>query len=382
MVYELIESIHYLNVRFGPGSTYPIVGRLARGTGSISSTGETLKNGDTTWMRISAGKLSGWVNSDYLKPAGGKGASQPRSSPNSDGGTQGSAQPSNSPTPVPTPAPSVTPSPSPSPTATPDVRRAPMIYEVVNIPNGDYLNVRSGAESTFPIVGRLAPGTGDISSTGEIFKNGDTAWMRISAGKLSGWVNSDYLKPAAAGKDVLPPQPDQESTDQIQPSATPQGSEAEQRARYWAAQGYHFNPKYMTADSMDRKVVDIDRAKYWESRGYHFNPDYMTADSMDRKVVDIDRARYWESRGYHFNPEYITADSMGRKVVDIDRAKYWESRGYHFNPEYMTADSMDRKVVDIDRAKYWESRGYHFNPEYMTADSMDQEVERMKRSQQ
>jgi hypothetical protein len=39
-----------------------------------------------------------------------------------------------------------------------------MIYEVVSLPNGNYLNVRSGAGSTYPIVGRLASGTGGISS--------------------------------------------------------------------------------------------------------------------------------------------------------------------------------------------------------------------------
>jgi uncharacterized protein YraI len=349
MVYELIESIHYLNVRSGPGSTYPIVGRLARGTGSISSTGETFKNGDTTWMRISAGKLSGWVNSDYLKPAGGKGASQPPSSPNSGRGTQGSARPSNSPMPVRTPA-SVTPSPSPSPTATPDVRRAPMVYEVVNISKDDYLNVRSGAGSSFPIIGCLAPGTGDISSTGATIKNGDTIWLRISVGDLSGWVNSDFLKPAG-GKDASPSQTNQESTVQNQGSATPQGSEAEQRASYWAAQGYHFDPHFMTAGLMDAKVVDINRARYWESRGYHFDPQFMTASLMDAKVVDINRARYWESRGYHFDPQFMTASLMDAKVVDIDRARYWEGRGYHFDPNILTASMMDQEVERMKRSQ-------------------------------
>jgi uncharacterized protein YraI len=376
MVYELIESIHYLNVRSGAGSTYPVVGRLARGTGSISSMGEIVKNGDTAWMRISAGKLSGWVNPDYLKPAGGKGASQLPSSPNSDGGTQGSAQPSNSPT----PAPNVTPSPSPSPTATPVVRRGVMIYEVINISNDDYLNVHSGAGSTFPIVGRLAPGTGDISSTGETSKNGDTIWLRISLGGLSGWVNFDYLKPAA-GKGVLPPQPDQESPGQNQPSPTPQGSEAEQRARYWAAQGYNFDPQTMSAIGMDMKVKDIERAKYWEAQGYHFNPDVMSAIGMDMKVKDIERAKYWKAQGYHFNPNVMSAIGMDMKVKDIERAKYWEAQGYHFNPDVMSAIGMDMKVKDIERAKYWEAQGYHFNPDVMSAAGMDIEVQRLKSSQ-
>jgi uncharacterized protein YraI len=136
------------------------------------------------------------------------------------------------------------------------LQRGAMIYEVVSIPNGDYLNVRSGAGSTYPIIGRLAPGTGGISSTAAAVKNGDTAWLRISVGNLSGWVNSDFLKPAG-GKGASPPQTNQESNAQNQASATPQVSESEQRASYWAGQGYHFDPRTMTAYAMDRKVEDI-----------------------------------------------------------------------------------------------------------------------------
>jgi len=82
-----------------------------------------------------------------------------------------------------------------TPRPTPVVQRGATIYEVVNIRNGDYLYVHSGAGSTYPVVGRLAPGTSDISSTGVVVKNGDTPWLPISVGNLSGWVNADFLKP-------------------------------------------------------------------------------------------------------------------------------------------------------------------------------------------
>ena len=89
------------------------------------------------------------------------------------------------------------------------------------------------------------------------------------------------------------------------------------RAKYWAKQGFHFDPKYMTAYSMDRKVQDIKRARYWAKQGFHFDPSYMTAYSMDRKVQDIKRARYWAKQGFHFDPSYMTAYSMDQEAKTL-----------------------------------------------------------------
>ena len=36
---------------------------------------------------------------------------------------------------------------------------------------------------------------------------------------------------------------------------------------------------------MDQKVKDIERAKFWKAKGYEFDPDYMTAWSMDQAVA-------------------------------------------------------------------------------------------------
>jgi uncharacterized protein YraI len=208
------------------------------------------------------------------------------------------------------------PSPYTTPSATPkaSVMRASLLYHVVNLANGDYLNVHSGAGSKYPVVGRLAADTGNISSTGKTRKNGNTTWVFISAESISGWVNADFLQPGEAK--VTPP------------SATPQAvesppiSEAEERAKYWESRGYHFNPDFYTAYAMDQKVIDIDRAKYWESRGYHFNPDFYTAYAMDQKVIDIDRAKYWESRGYHFNPDFYTAYTMDLEVERMKQSQH------------------------------------------------------------
>jgi uncharacterized protein YraI len=168
---------------------------------------------------------------------------------------------------------------TPSATPTASVMRGALVYHVVNVANGDYLNLRSGAGSTYPVVGRLAAGTGNISSTGKTRKNGNTTWTFISAESISGWANADFLQPGDAK--VNPPSPT--------PSAlkSPPISEAEERAKYWESRGYHFDPDIYAAFMMDQKVVDIDRAKYWEARGYHFDPNIYAAFMMDQEVERI-----------------------------------------------------------------------------------------------
>lgn len=125
------------------------------------------------------------------------------------------------------------------------------------------------------------------------------------------------------------------------------------------------------------KKRDIDRSEFWRQKGYEFDHNYMTAYSMDRKVIDIERARHWKAKGYEFDPNYMTAYSMDRKIIDIGRAHFWKEKGYTFDPNYMTAYSMDRKVQDIERSKYWQIRGLSFNPDYMTAYSMDREAAKL-----
>jgi hypothetical protein len=40
----------------------------------------------------------------------------------------------------------------------------------------------------------------------------------------------------------------------------------------------------MTAYAMDRKVEDIERVKYWAAQGYHFDPDVMSAPGIGLEV--------------------------------------------------------------------------------------------------
>jgi len=74
-------------------------------------------------------------------------------------------------------------------TATP----APSTYRVIGISSGDYLNVREGAGSNYPVVATLEPGTGGIMLGTKRAANGETTWQEIFVGGHSGWVNADYI---------------------------------------------------------------------------------------------------------------------------------------------------------------------------------------------
>ena len=74
-------------------------------------------------------------------------------------------------------------------TATP----APSTYQVIGVSSGDYLNVREGAGSNYPVIATLEPDTGGIVLGTKRVANGETTWQEISIRGHSGWVNADYI---------------------------------------------------------------------------------------------------------------------------------------------------------------------------------------------
>jgi hypothetical protein len=90
-------------------------------------------------------------------------------------------------------------------TATP----APSTYRVIGISSGDYLNVREGAGSNYPVVATLEPGTGGIVLGTKRAANGETTWQEIFVGGHSGWVNADYsaLETQAPASPTPSPEP-------------------------------------------------------------------------------------------------------------------------------------------------------------------------------
>jgi len=76
------------------------------------------------------------------------------------------------------------------------VQPAPVTYRVVKISQGDHLNVRAGAGSTYPIVMTLDPGTGGIVLGANRAANAETMWQEIIVNGRTGLVNADFIAPA------------------------------------------------------------------------------------------------------------------------------------------------------------------------------------------
>ncbi|MEL7265981.1 MAG: hypothetical protein AAFP69_14365 [Planctomycetota bacterium] len=86
--------------------------------------------------------------------------------------------------------------------------------------------------------------------------------------------------------------------------------ENENRAAYWAARGFEFDPLTTSADSMDRQVENQRRSAYWAERGFIFDPRSMSAFAMDRRAEARLRAIYWRQWGIQFDGEQLDAATM------------------------------------------------------------------------
>jgi len=66
-------------------------------------------------------------------------------------------------------------------------------YRVIKVRKSDYLNVRKGAGSKYPVIMRLEPGAGGIVLVANRVANAETMWQEIIVNGRTGWVNADYL---------------------------------------------------------------------------------------------------------------------------------------------------------------------------------------------
>jgi hypothetical protein len=82
---------------------------------------------------------------------------------------------------------------SPFGTDVPSATPPSATYRVIKISKGDYLNVRAGAGSNYPIVTKLEPGTGDIVLGAKRVANGETIWQEMTVNGQTGWINADYI---------------------------------------------------------------------------------------------------------------------------------------------------------------------------------------------
>jgi hypothetical protein len=69
-------------------------------------------------------------------------------------------------------------------------------YKVVNVGEGDILNVRAGAGLDGEIVSALAADAAGLGISGESATVGQSKWVQVTvAGNTEGWVNAHYLAP-------------------------------------------------------------------------------------------------------------------------------------------------------------------------------------------
>jgi uncharacterized protein YgiM (DUF1202 family) len=66
-------------------------------------------------------------------------------------------------------------------------------YQVIGVPQGDYLNVRGGAGSDYQVVTKLEPGTGGILLGTKRVAAGATTWQEITVHGQTGWINAAYI---------------------------------------------------------------------------------------------------------------------------------------------------------------------------------------------
>jgi Bacterial SH3 domain len=102
-----------------------------------------------------------------------------------------------------------TPYASDAPVATATPPRA--TYQVIGIPQGDYLNVREGAGSDYQVVTTLEPGTRGILLGTERVANGATTWQEITVRGQTGWVNAAYIALETQATTLQTPSPTESS---------------------------------------------------------------------------------------------------------------------------------------------------------------------------
>jgi Bacterial SH3 domain len=59
----------FLNMRQGPGISYPVIQRLQNGVDGVTLIGGPVSKGRARWQKINSRGVVGWVNADYLAPS-------------------------------------------------------------------------------------------------------------------------------------------------------------------------------------------------------------------------------------------------------------------------------------------------------------------------
>jgi len=66
-------------------------------------------------------------------------------------------------------------------------------FVVRGLTANDVLNVRTGSSARHPVVAKLPNGARGIHLMGESVQNGETLWVLVRIGSVTGWVNRQFL---------------------------------------------------------------------------------------------------------------------------------------------------------------------------------------------
>ena len=66
-------------------------------------------------------------------------------------------------------------------------------FVVRGLTANDVLNVRTGSSARYPVVAKLPNGARGIHLMGESVQNGETLWVLVRIGSVTGWVNRQFL---------------------------------------------------------------------------------------------------------------------------------------------------------------------------------------------
>lgn len=174
-----VVQVVSLNVRQGPGTTYPVAGKLAEGT-EITVQGRN-EAGDWWYICCIAGGAPGWVSAALVTP--------------SFAADQAAALPvvANEAAPAATPAPSTT--------AATTTTTATTTGGVQGTVAGVNLNVRSGPSTDDAVLGKLR-GSDTVTVLG---RNAGGDWLYIcciGTPAQNGWVSAQFITPALAAGDL------------------------------------------------------------------------------------------------------------------------------------------------------------------------------------
>lgn len=180
-----VTSPDGVNLRAGPGTTFPIIIAIPFGA-TVTVTGDPVA---AVWLPVSYEGKSGYVMSEYLS------IGTPRSA--------ASGPPP--PAPSASPTPSATPAPVPTPAAptSPSAGGVPSIGVWATVTPPDGLNLRQGPGTNFPVL-MAVPGGARVQVVGQPTAEG---WYSVVYQNKLGWVDGKYLSfgaPAPASSAPTP----------------------------------------------------------------------------------------------------------------------------------------------------------------------------------